>query len=161
MRYISLLLMLPALLVGYAVGTLQAGAPSAVRGSELALSDGPLRGAGAALEEDPEQADMLAAANREQPPIPGSETSGSETSGPETSERAPVDLTGGASGELESTSFPALEAGNLRERLAEYLASDIIAQRLFAPVTLPAGIVTAAIGAPYFLLILVRYNRET
>ena len=124
MRYISLLLMLPALLVGYAVGTLQAGAPSAVRGSELALSDGPLRGAGAALEEDPEQADMLAAANREQPPIPGS-----ETSGPETSERAPVDLTAGASGELEATSFPALEAGNLRERLAEYLASDIIAAR--------------------------------
>ena len=41
------------------------------------------------------------------------------------------------------------------------LGADIVAQRLFAPVTLPAGIVTAAIGAPYFLLILVRYNRET
>ena len=41
------------------------------------------------------------------------------------------------------------------------LGADIIAQRLFAPVTLPAGIVTAAIGGPYFLVILVRYNRET
>ena len=41
------------------------------------------------------------------------------------------------------------------------LGADIISQRLFAPVTLPAGVVTAAIGAPYFLLILVRYNRET
>jgi len=41
------------------------------------------------------------------------------------------------------------------------LGADIIGQRLFAPVTLPAGIITAAIGAPYFLIILVRYNRET
>ena len=41
------------------------------------------------------------------------------------------------------------------------LGADIIGQRLFAPVTLPAGIITAALGAPYFLIILVRYNRET
>ncbi|MEO0494518.1 MAG: iron ABC transporter permease [Actinomycetota bacterium] len=39
------------------------------------------------------------------------------------------------------------------------LGADLIAQRLFAPVTLPAGIVTGAIGGPYFLFLLARYNR--
>lgn len=39
------------------------------------------------------------------------------------------------------------------------LGADLIAQRLFAPVVLPAGVVTAALGGPYFLLLLARYNR--
>ena len=39
------------------------------------------------------------------------------------------------------------------------LASDLIAQRLFAPIVLPAGVVTGAIGGPYFLFLLARYNR--
>ncbi|MEM7094659.1 MAG: iron chelate uptake ABC transporter family permease subunit [Actinomycetota bacterium] len=39
------------------------------------------------------------------------------------------------------------------------LGSDLIAQRLFAPTVLPAGIVTAALGGPYFLILLARYNR--
>ena len=39
------------------------------------------------------------------------------------------------------------------------LGADLIAQRLFAPTTLPAGIVTAALGGPYFLFLLARYNR--
>lgn len=42
---------------------------------------------------------------------------------------------------------------------AMLLASDLLAQRLFAPTSLPAGIITAAIGGPYFLLLLYRYNR--
>ncbi|MEM7274704.1 MAG: iron ABC transporter permease [Actinomycetota bacterium] len=39
------------------------------------------------------------------------------------------------------------------------LGADLVAQRLFAPTTLPAGVVTAAIGGPYFLYLLYRYNR--
>lgn len=39
------------------------------------------------------------------------------------------------------------------------LGADLIAQRLFAPTTLPAGVVTGAIGGPYFLFLLARYNR--
>lgn len=39
------------------------------------------------------------------------------------------------------------------------LGADLIAQRLFAPTVLPAGVVTAALGGPYFLLLLARYNR--
>jgi len=39
------------------------------------------------------------------------------------------------------------------------LACDLIAQQLFAPTTLPVGVITAALGGPYFLFILVRYNR--
>ena len=38
------------------------------------------------------------------------------------------------------------------------LACDLVAQQLFAPTTLPVGIITAAIGGPYFLFILVRSN---
>ena len=37
--------------------------------------------------------------------------------------------------------------------------SDLIARRLFAPTELPAGIVTAVIGAPYLLWLLARANR--
>lgn len=39
------------------------------------------------------------------------------------------------------------------------LGADLIAQRLFAPTILPAGVVTAALGGPYFLFLLARYNR--
>jgi len=39
------------------------------------------------------------------------------------------------------------------------LSADLIAQRLFAPTSLPAGVVTGAIGGPYFLFLLARYNR--
>jgi iron complex transport system permease protein len=39
------------------------------------------------------------------------------------------------------------------------LASDLSAQRLFAPASLPVGIVTALLGAPYFLYLLQRANR--
>ena len=42
---------------------------------------------------------------------------------------------------------------------AMLLAADLIAQRLFAPTVLPAGIVTAALGGPFLLAILRRYNR--
>ena len=41
------------------------------------------------------------------------------------------------------------------------LGADLVALRLFAPVMLPAGIVTAALGGPYFLFLLARYNRAT
>ena len=39
------------------------------------------------------------------------------------------------------------------------LSADLIAQRLFAPTVLPAGIVTAALGGPFLLAILRRYRR--
>ncbi|WNV77638.1 iron chelate uptake ABC transporter family permease subunit [Geodermatophilus sp. DSM 44513] len=38
-------------------------------------------------------------------------------------------------------------------------ASDLVAQHAFAAVSLPAGLVTAAVGAPYFLFLLYRSNR--
>lgn len=38
------------------------------------------------------------------------------------------------------------------------LGCDLAAQRLFAPTSLPAGIVTAALGGPYFLFLLFRHN---
>ena len=41
------------------------------------------------------------------------------------------------------------------------LGADLIAQRLFAPVMLPAGVITATFGGPYFLYLLARYNRAT
>jgi iron complex transport system permease protein len=42
---------------------------------------------------------------------------------------------------------------------AMLLSADLIAQRLFAPTVLPAGIVTAAMGGPFLLAILRRYHR--
>ena len=39
------------------------------------------------------------------------------------------------------------------------LGCDLIAQQLFAPTTLPVGVITAALGGPYFLFILVRFYR--
>ncbi|TFV64590.1 iron ABC transporter permease [Geodermatophilus sp. DF01-2] len=39
------------------------------------------------------------------------------------------------------------------------LGSDLIAQHAFSPVSLPVGVVTAAVGAPYFLFLLWRTNR--
>tara|TARA_Y100000817_G_scaffold231397_1_gene183851 strand:- start:3973 stop:5103 length:1131 start_codon:yes stop_codon:yes gene_type:complete len=41
------------------------------------------------------------------------------------------------------------------------LGADLIAQRLFAPMMLPAGVITATFGGPYFLYLLARYNRAT
>jgi iron complex transport system permease protein len=41
------------------------------------------------------------------------------------------------------------------------LASDLVAQHLFSPTSLPVGVVTAAVGAPYFLFLLYRTNRST
>lgn len=40
------------------------------------------------------------------------------------------------------------------------VGSDIVAQHAFSPTSLPVGIVTAAIGAPYFLFLLYRVNRD-
>lgn len=40
------------------------------------------------------------------------------------------------------------------------LASDLVAQHLFSPISLPVGVVTAAIGAPYFLFLLYRTNAK-
>ena len=41
------------------------------------------------------------------------------------------------------------------------LASDLIAQHAFSPVSLPVGVVTAAVGAPYFLFLLHRSNARS
>ncbi len=40
------------------------------------------------------------------------------------------------------------------------LGADLAAQRLFAPVSLPAGVLTAAVGAPFFPVLLYRTNRS-
>lgn len=39
------------------------------------------------------------------------------------------------------------------------LLSDLVAQHAFGTITLPVGVVTAAVGAPYFLFLLYRSNR--
>jgi iron complex transport system permease protein len=39
------------------------------------------------------------------------------------------------------------------------LGSDLIGQHLFSPTSLPVGVVTAALGAPYFLFLLYRTTR--
>lgn len=39
------------------------------------------------------------------------------------------------------------------------LVADIVAQRAFAPTSLPVGILTAILGAPYFLFLLYRANK--
>lgn len=41
------------------------------------------------------------------------------------------------------------------------LGADLAAQRLFAPTVLPAGVMTAAMGGPYLLWVLRRFNRAT
>lgn len=41
------------------------------------------------------------------------------------------------------------------------LGADLIAQRVFAPVSLPAGVATAARGGPYFLFLLARHSRDS
>jgi iron complex transport system permease protein len=38
-------------------------------------------------------------------------------------------------------------------------ASDLVAQHAFSPLTVPVGVVTAAVGAPYFLFLLHRTTR--
>lgn len=40
------------------------------------------------------------------------------------------------------------------------LGADLIAQHAFSPVSLPVGLVTAAVGAPWFLVLLYRANRD-
>jgi iron complex transport system permease protein len=37
--------------------------------------------------------------------------------------------------------------------------SDLVAQHAFSPISVPAGVITAAVGAPYFLFLLYRTNR--
>lgn len=39
--------------------------------------------------------------------------------------------------------------------------ADTIARTMFAPYELPVGVVTALIGAPFFILILLRFNRRS
>ena len=39
------------------------------------------------------------------------------------------------------------------------VAADLIGRLLFAPIELPCGIVTAVIGAPYFLYLLLRARK--
>lgn len=41
------------------------------------------------------------------------------------------------------------------------LTSDLVAEHLFAPISLPVGVVTAAVGAPYFLFLLYWTNRSS
>lgn len=41
------------------------------------------------------------------------------------------------------------------------IASDVVAQHAFSPLSLPAGLVTAALGAPYFMFLLYRMNQRT
>ena len=39
--------------------------------------------------------------------------------------------------------------------------ADLLGRVLFAPIELPCGVVTAAVGAPYFLYLLVRRRRQS
>jgi len=41
------------------------------------------------------------------------------------------------------------------------LSADIVAQHAFEPVTVPAGVITATIGAPYFMFLLYRVHRNS
>lgn len=36
------------------------------------------------------------------------------------------------------------------------VAADLIGRMLFAPIEVPCGVITAAVGAPYFLYLLYR-----
>lgn len=48
-----------------------------------------------------------------------------------------------------------------RARRTARAGSDLIAQHAFSPISLPVGVVTAAVGAPYFLSLLYRSNRAS
>jgi iron complex transport system permease protein len=39
--------------------------------------------------------------------------------------------------------------------------ADLIARSVFAPIELPVGVVTAVLGAPYLIYLLIRARRET
>jgi iron complex transport system permease protein len=39
------------------------------------------------------------------------------------------------------------------------VSSDLLGRRLFAPTELSVGVVTAIVGAPYFLVLMARANR--
>lgn len=41
------------------------------------------------------------------------------------------------------------------------IGSDLVAQHAFSPLSLPVGVITAAVGAPYFLFLLYRSNART
>lgn len=41
------------------------------------------------------------------------------------------------------------------------LTSDLVAEHLFSPISLPVGVVTAAVGAPYFLFLMFWTNRSS
>jgi iron complex transport system permease protein len=36
--------------------------------------------------------------------------------------------------------------------------ADLLGRTLFAPIEIPCGVMTAAIGAPYFLYLLIRHR---
>jgi iron complex transport system permease protein len=57
-------------------------------------------------------------------------------------------------GERSAGLIPAAVVG-----AAMVVVADLIARRLFAPTELPVGVVTALVGAPYLLWLLVRANR--
>ncbi|PSB48322.1 iron ABC transporter permease, partial [Cyanosarcina cf. burmensis CCALA 770] len=40
------------------------------------------------------------------------------------------------------------------------ILADLLGRTLFAPLELPCGVVTAAIGAPYFLYLLIRHRQK-
>ena len=122
-RHLPLLLVFPALLVGYCLGTLEGDGGGAAQ-----EGDGAPGITGASLAQAPgsqsaSQAPTLASAR----PVEASLQRPQEE-GPAASERAPVEVEE-APTELESVATPALDRGNLRARLEEYLASDIIARR--------------------------------
>lgn len=41
------------------------------------------------------------------------------------------------------------------------IGADVLAQHVFTPITLPVGVVTAALGAPYFMFLLYRFHRRS
>ena len=38
--------------------------------------------------------------------------------------------------------------------------ADTVARVIVAPAQLPVGVVTAMVGGPFFLILLIRYNRK-
>jgi len=40
------------------------------------------------------------------------------------------------------------------------VVADFLGRTLFAPIEIPCGVVTAAVGAPYFLYLLIRNRKK-
>lgn len=40
------------------------------------------------------------------------------------------------------------------------MLADLVGRLLFAPIELPCGLITAVLGAPYFLYLLIRARRH-